>query len=82
MAVFLVRDQALQLKGFRVVQLLRFRGRAGVTVGMVRTGAAAQSGVAVGGFGLVNEIVVARAGGLGGFGPGVDGVDVEEDVDD
>ena len=80
MAIFLVRDQTLQLEGFRVVQLLRFRGGAGVAVGMVRTGAA-QSGVAVGGFGLVNEIVVAGARGLGGFGPGVDGVDVEEDVD-
>lgn len=63
------------------MQLLRFGGGAGVAVGMVRTGAT-HSGIAVGGFGIVDEIVVARAGGLGGFGPGVDGVDVEEDIDD
>lgn len=63
------------------MQLLRFRGGAGVAVGMVGTGAT-QSGVAVGVFGLVNETVVAGAGGLGGFGPGVDGVDVDKDIDD
>lgn len=78
MAVFLVRDQSLQLEGFRVVHLLCFRGRAGVAVGPGAT----QSRIAVWIFRLVAETVVAGSRGLGGFGPGVDGVDVEEDIDD
>lgn len=60
-------DETLELEGFSVMDLLSFGLRALASAAASRDG-----GTGAGTGGVV----------FGGFGPGVDGVDVQEDVDD
>lgn len=67
---FLVGDETLQLEGFGVVDVLCFGGRARATVHVAT--------VVV----VLCAWIIVVGGWFGGFGPGADSIDVEEDVDD